>query len=202
MESVKVCSSWGSSGSASMNRSKQRASSSSARSLALLSSSSRRRAASWGRKRNSTAAQLMTGYHEFSFGDRWLRLKLFFHDIWTVRMKHLRRVRALLHADLLPKWHGNCPHHLVLFRHSHVLDGTRETLLVVRMCLMKVQQNRSLCYYSWSLTLTAPPRSGGGCVSRYSVACSMVLVFNRASMACSLEKPISISWKNTKKEGK
>lgn len=43
------------------------------------------------------------------------------------------------------------------------------------------------------LTLTAPPRSGGGCVSKYSVACSMVLVFSRASMACSLEKPISIN---------
>lgn len=44
------------------------------------------------------------------------------------------------------------------------------------------------------LTLTAPPRRGGGCVRRYSVACSMVLVFSRASKACSLEKPMSISW--------
>lgn len=49
-------------------------------------------------------------------------------------------------------------------------------------------------FWGESLTLTAPPRSGGGCVSRYSVACSMVLVFRRASMACSLEKPMSISW--------
>lgn len=28
---------------------------------------------------------------------------------------------------------------------------------------------------------------------RYSVACSMVLVLSRASMACSREKPMSIS---------
>lgn len=43
------------------------------------------------------------------------------------------------------------------------------------------------------LTLTAALSSGGGCVSKYSVACSIVLVFRRASIACSLEKPMSIS---------
>ena len=45
-----------------------------------------------------------------------------------------------------------------------------------------------------ALTLTAALSRGGGCVSRYSVACSMVLVLSRDSMACSLEKPISISY--------
>ena len=43
------------------------------------------------------------------------------------------------------------------------------------------------------LTRTTPPMRGGGWVSRYSVACSMVLVLSRASMACSREKPMSIS---------
>jgi hypothetical protein len=40
---------------------------------------------------------------------------------------------------------------------------------------------------------------GGGWVRRYSVACSMVLVFNRASMACSLVKPMSMSYKKNAK---
>jgi hypothetical protein len=35
---------------------------------------------------------------------------------------------------------------------------------------------------------------GGGWVKRYSVACSIVLVFNSASMACSLVKPMSMSY--------
>lgn len=43
------------------------------------------------------------------------------------------------------------------------------------------------------LTRTTPPMRGGGWVRRYSVACSMVLVLSRASMACSREKPMSIS---------
>lgn len=55
-------------------------------------------------------------------------------------------------------------------------------------------------FYASILTLTAPTRRGGGCVRRYSVACSMVLVFSRASEACSLEKPISISWNVTKQK--
>lgn len=37
-------------------------------------------------------------------------------------------------------------------------------------------------------------------MSRYSVACSMVLVFSRASIACSLEKPMSMSWSATEKK--
>lgn len=45
------------------------------------------------------------------------------------------------------------------------------------------------------LTRTTPPMIGGGWVRRYSVACSMVLVFNKASIACSLVKPMSMSYK-------
>ena len=38
-------------------------------------------------------------------------------------------------------------------------------------------------------------------MGRYSVACSMVLVLSRASMACSREKPMSISCRKGAKGG-
>lgn len=50
-----------------------------------------------------------------------------------------------------------------------------------------------LFFKRWCLTRMAALSNGGGWVRRYSVACSMVVVLSKASIACSLEKPMSIS---------
>lgn len=107
-------------------------------------------------------------------------------------------------CSMLTSWPRDMAMALIIWSSSDMVNSFSDTspkwlivsLVCMCLCLPVCARVKQINFYLnawWRLTRMAALSSGGGWVRRYSVACSMVVVFSKASIACSLEKPMSIS---------